>query len=286
MSHHPRHMTFQGAAQNLLEADIYGHGSKTALLLHGGGQTRHAWRKTARQLADHDYTAIAVDQRGHGASAWVDNGDYAFSDYGADARIVAEEIASRFGAKPIAIGASLGGIASLYAEGLAPVLSALVLVDITPRMDPKGVAHIQGFMRQNAETGFASVEECAEAVARYLVTRPRPPSVEGLRKNLRLREDGRYVWHWDPRFLDGPRTVGHDREGVIAFTEAAARRLTIPTMLVRGGSSELIDENHVALFRELVPHAQFADVSGAGHMVAGDKNDVFASAILKFMNSI
>ena len=213
-------ISFTGAAGNRLNASLWSEeseGAKTyatriVLLLHGGGQTRHAWDKTARGLAHEGWIAIALDQRGHGDSAWVEDGAYSFADFADDAIAVGQQIHQRFGAKPVAIGASLGGIASLASFALAdePVLSGLVLVDIIPRMDPQGVAHIQGFMRAKAEEGFASVEDAADAIAAYLPHRPRPRSTEGLAKNLRLNSDGRWRWHWDPRFLDGPRPVEAD----------------------------------------------------------------------------
>jgi pimeloyl-ACP methyl ester carboxylesterase len=281
MSLHPRHASFKGAEGNRLDADLYGHGERTALLLHGGGQTRHAWRATARRLAERGFTAIPVDQRGHGDSEWV--GHYAFGDYGADAVALGREIEARFGTKPVAIGASLGGIASLHALGQEPCFSALVLVDITPRMEEKGVRHVQDFMKARAKEGFASIEEAAEQVAAYLPNRTRPPSVEGLRKNLRLKPDGRWYWHWDPRFLDGARTVNNDRTTIVEVLEDAARRLTVPTLLVRGGASDIVSQETADAFLKLAPHARFIDVTGAGHMVAGDKNDVFADAILDFL---
>jgi pimeloyl-ACP methyl ester carboxylesterase len=161
-----------------------------------------------------------------------------------------------------------------------------VLVDITPRVDLGGVAKVQGFMRTHARDGFATVEEAADAVAAYLPHRPRPRSHEGLKKNLRLHPDGRWRWHWDPRFLDGRRSVNGDRSALEAKLLAAARRLTIPAMLVRGGSSELVHEEHAKEFLTLVPHARYADVGGARHMVAGDRNDRFAAAILQFLNDL
>ena len=42
---------FKGAAGNTLVADVYGDTGQPVLLLHGGGQTRHAWRHTAEHLA-------------------------------------------------------------------------------------------------------------------------------------------------------------------------------------------------------------------------------------------
>jgi len=255
-------------------------------VLHGGGQTRHSWGATAERLAQEGWTACVIDQRGHGDSAWIENGDYAFEDFGADAAAVAYSMRARYGAAPVTIGASLGGIASLLADGAAArkgeprPFRALILVDITPRVDRQGVEKIQGFMRANAQDGFASVEEAAEAVAGYLPHRPRPRSTEGLKKNLRLRPDGRWRWHWDPRFIEGPRPVGRERPEVTEALVDAARGLVAPTLLVRGGSSELVAEEHVREFLALAPHAAYVD------MVAGDANDHFSSAIGEFLHGL
>jgi pimeloyl-ACP methyl ester carboxylesterase len=289
----PSHrVTFTGAEGNKLVGDAFGHHGRSVLLLHGGGQTRHAWRNTGHAIARAGMTAYAVDQRGHGDSEWVASGKYAFSDFAVDARALADQLATRTGSRPAIAGASLGGIAALTAEGAAaqegrePLFSALVLVDITPRVDPSGVSKVQGFMREHARDGFATVEEAADAVAAYLPHRPRPPSTEGLKKNLRLHDDGRWRWHWDPRFLEsrGPDSINRsDREQTLMD---GARRLKNPVLLVRGGSSELVQEEHVKEFLALVPHASYADVAGARHMVAGDQNDQFSEAILKFLNDL
>lgn len=255
-----------------------------ALLLHGGGQTRHAWDATAARLADHGVTAISVDQRGHGDSAWSRERAYTFFDYADDARALAAQIAADEGATPAVIGASLGGIAAMLALGRAPrCFSALVLVDVTPRLDRGGVAAITGFMRARASEGFASLEEAAEAVARYLPHRPRPSSSEGLRKNLRQREDGRFYWHWDPAFLDGPHPVSSRAMEAQAALEAGAPHLAVPTLLARGQSSELVGEAEARHFLDICPQAETIDVAGARHMVAGDKNDVFAGVVLEFL---
>lgn len=289
----PTHrVTFTGAEGNKLVGDAFGHHGRAVLLLHGGGQTRHAWRNTGDAIARAGMTAYAVDQRGHGDSEWVASGRYTFADFAADARDLANELAERAGTRPIVAGASLGGIAALTAEGeaaragLPALFAALVLVDITPRVDMSGVAKVQGFMREHARDGFASVEEAADAVAAYLPHRPRPRSNEGLKKNLRLHPDGRWRWHWDPRFLDsrGPDSV--DRAERDRTMVEAAKSLKMPVLLVRGGSSELVHEEHVREFLTLVPHASYADVAGARHMVAGDRNDQFSAAILNFLNGL
>jgi len=294
MSRHiaPATAVFTGAVGNRLVGDLFGDRGPPVLLLHGGGQTRHAWRATAEQIARAGRMAYAVDQRGHGDSEWIANGAYAFLDFADDARAIAEALVLQSGTRPTVIGASLGGIAALLAagdaeqKGEAPIFAALVLVDITPRVDHDGVAKVQGFMRAHAQEGFASIAEAAEVVAAYLPHRPRPRSLEGLKKNLRQSPDGRWRWHWDPKFLDGRRPVGDDRETLEAKLVAAASSLKIPALLVRGGASELVHAAHAQEFLDLVPHAQYVDVSGARHMVAGDRNDQFAAAILGFLDRL
>ena len=147
---------FVGAQGNILVGDVFGDRGPVVLLLHGGGQTRHAWQRTARAIAGAGMTAYAVDQRGHGDSDWIENGAYGFRDYAADAQGLADRLVERHGVRPAVAGASLGGVAALMAEGEAsrsgrPALfSALVLVDITPRVDYAGIAKVQGFMRAHA----------------------------------------------------------------------------------------------------------------------------------------
>lgn len=285
----PRTEEFKGAAGNRLVGDLYGRGPRAVMLLHGGGQTRHAFAGTAEQLAAAGWTALVLDQRGHGDSEWIENGAYKVTDFAADAAAVAANLTERFGTPPVIVGASLGGMAAMIAEGAAfktgraPHFAAMVLVDVTPRFDIEGASRVRDFMRERAFEGFATIDEAADAVAKYLPHRPRPSSTEGLRKNLRLHDDGRWRWHWDPLFFDGPHPVNAERERQERARIEAARTLRIPALLVRGASSELVKKEHAREFLELAPHARFVDVAGARHMVAGDRNDVFSAAILEFL---
>src|SRR6185436_11969066 len=270
----PAAAMFTGASGNTLVGEVYGEEGPPVLLLHGGGQTRHAWKKTGDLIARMGRVAYAVDQRGHGDSEWITNGAYQYTDFAADARVLADTLAERGDVRPAVVGASLGGMAALLANcpsGKTQHFSALVLVDITPRVDREG---------------FGSIAEAADAVAAYLPHRPRPRSHEGLKKNLRLHPDGRWRWHWDPRFLEGNRRIGAGAGDVERALVAAAKRVTIPALLVRGASSELVQEEHARDFLKLVPHAAYVDVSGARHMVAGDRNDQFANAIEDFLSNL
>lgn len=280
----PATIEFTGSNGRRLAADLWDGGGHPVLFLHGGGQTRHAWNKTAMRVRAAGMRAITVDQRGHGDSDWDENGDYSFGEYAADAAEIAREVARRYHVAPSAVGASLGGLASLGAEVFhGPLLDSLIMVDITPRMDQTGVARVRGFMRENMDAGFASLEEAAEAIARYLPNRKRPSSLEGLRKNLRQGADGRFRWHWDPAFMDETRGVRADSQQYMERVMARLPDLHLPILLVRGMNSEIVQEEHAREFIDLTPNSRMVDVGGAGHMVAGDRNDIFADAVLDFL---
>lgn len=283
-----REVEFTGADGNRIVADRYGASGRPVLLLHGGGQTRHAWDATGQHLANRGLQAWSADQRGHGDSEWERNGKYAFTDFARDVVVISDRIAAETGERPVVIGASLGGIASMLAEGQlkSGTMSALVLVDITPRVDPNGVSKIIDFMADRMHDGFATVEEAADAIASYLPHRARPSTLDGLKKNLRLHEDGRYRWHWDPKFIENRHTDEAHPGKIEKDLVAAAKALRIPSLLVRGKRSELVTDDHVEEFLSLVPHAEFEDVKGAGHMVAGDRNDAFAEAVIAFLTRL
>ena len=280
-----RNLEFKSADGLTLRANAWGNEQDPpVLLLHGGGQTRHAWAGTGVALAEAGWHAISMDLRGHGDSDWCPDGDYEHMTFGADTAHVARS----FDQKPVLVGASLGGLSSLFALGQAhedgqeSPASALVLVDIAPRMERAGARRVLAFMNA-APDGFERLEDAADAIAKYNPHRPRPKDLEGLRKNLRKREDGRYHWHWDPAFINGrtePTLINHEER-----LEEAAQNLAIPTLLVRGRMSDLITEEGAQKFLEQVPHAKYVDVSGAGHMVAGDRNDKFTRAVSAFLDS-
>ena len=252
------------------------------LMLHGGGQTRHSWAGAAERAAARGHRVLAADLRGHGDSGWHPDGVYEVTAHAADAIAVCDWL----GTAPILVGASLGGLTGMVLEGrIRPgTLRALVLVDIVPRMNADGVSRIREFMLSNVDEGFASLEEAAEAVAAYNPHRARPATIDGLRKNLRER-DGRWFWHWDPATMR--RRPGETREvDHLDHLANALAEVRAPTMLVRGRQSDLVDDATLAQFRDEYPHIRVTDVSGAGHMVAGDRNDVFADAVEAFVETL
>ena len=245
------------------------------ILLHGGGQTRHSWSAAAQSLAQSGYRVINFDARGHGESDWSAEGAYSLDDRVADLGAILARINQPFAL----VGASLGGATAIHAVAKGVLPAALVLVDIVPQPEPAGIDRIVGFMRAHPD-GFASLDDAAEAVAAYNPDRSRPRDPAGLQRNLRQRADGRLHWHWDPQIVTESPQVHHE---VVQRSAATLAQIVLPVLLVRGLNSDVVSDAGVASFRTILPRLEVADVSGAGHMVADDRNDAFNDAVITFL---
>lgn len=268
-----------------IAADRFGDpGARAVVFLHGGGQTRRSWGRAAAAVARRGWQAVTVDMRGHGESDWSPDGDYRVSSFAADIQAILATLPAR----PVLVGASLGGLTSMLLAGelARGIAAAVVLVDIVPDMDPSGAERIHAFMADKMVEGFGSLDEVADMIAEFNPHRPRPADLDGLRTNLRRRGD-RWYWHWDPQFIDGsavfPPMEVADTDRLHAAV-AAILDDGVPMLLVRGQVSDLVSRQRADEFLARFDQVEFIDVEGAGHMVAGDRNDLFADAVLGFLD--
>ncbi|WP_232111028.1 alpha/beta fold hydrolase [Nocardia wallacei] len=276
----PRRLTFRGHGGIRLAGEGWGpDDGPLAVFLHGGGQTRHSWKDSGAALAKVGLRAVLLDARGHGESDWAPDADYSREAMTADLLGILAEL----GRPAVLVGASMGGLTSLLATARpgSELIAGLVLVDVVPRPEHKGVERVLKFLSGHPE-GFATLDEAADAVAEYLPHRTRPRTADGLRRNLRKRADGRWYWHWDPAMMSGR---GEDIELHTAVLEEAARQLTMPVLLVRGRLSDVVSEQGVAEFRRLVPHLEYVEIRGAAHTAASDVNDQFTDAVVDFVRA-
>ena len=274
-------MAFVSADGTTLVGERFGDAAAPAVLFaHGFGQTRQAWAGAAQALAASGWQAITFDARGHGESDRVPDGAYHLDQFISDLDGMARSLPQ----PPVLVGASMGGLLGITVAGASqsPPLRALVLVDITPRWEPAGVERILAFMRAFPD-GFASYEAAADAIAAYLPQRRERKSAAQLAPLLRLGDDGRLRWHWDPALLDVVAAEGERHQPQLL---AAAHRIAVPTLLISGGSSDVVSADTVNEFLDLVPHARHIAIARATHMVAGDANDAFSRAILDFLSTL
>ncbi len=263
-----------------LVADVAGPQDAPVIILsHGGGQTRHSWSRAFQRLAEAGYRVINFDSRGHGQSDWSTDNRYPVERRWADMKEIIDDAVAP--STPVAIvGASMGGGTALFgtSQGFRP--NALILVDITPNSERAGMTRVRDFMASGL-CGFATLEDAATAVAAYNTERPRPKDVSGLKRNLRQRDDGRWYWHWDPGMVEVD--IDHERAVMAKTMDGLYAARNVPILLVRGIKSDVVTDRTVAEFQARIPHLSMVDVSGAGHMVAGDRNDHFNDATISFL---
>jgi pimeloyl-ACP methyl ester carboxylesterase len=280
----PQPFSTEGVGGVRVVADRLGHPHAPAVVfLHGGGQTRRSWGRAAAAVAERGWQAVTVDFRGHGESGWSHDGDYRVTTFAGDVLEVLRQLPPR----PVLVGASLGGFTAMLLAGEISLSTAraVILVDIVPNMDPSGASRIQTFMSDRMSSGFDSLEEVADAIQEYNPHRPRPSDLDGLRTNLR-RRDGRWYWHWDPKFIDGTTALPPIEVTEVDRLHTAIEAILasgVPMLLVRGQVSDLVTKERADEFIARFPQIDFVDVAGAGHMVAGDRNDVFAGAVVDFL---
>ncbi len=279
MSAGPNTVRFRGDGVGLVGDEWNRGGSAdapTILMLHGGGQNRFSWKNTGQVLADHGFQVVALDARGHGDSDRGPAGQYTVDALARDVDAVLEQI----GRPVVIIGASMGGLTGILAAHRAgpQVVTKLVLVDVVPRFEHEGSARIRDFMTRHVH-GFDTLEQAADAISDYLPHRRRPRNLDGLRKNLRHR-DGRWHWHWDPAFVTA---AGDDPFVDADELERITVGLPIPILLIRGKLSDVVSPAGVEQFLATVPHAEFIELSDAGHTAAGDDNDAFSDAVVAFV---
>src|SRR5690606_38834457 len=103
-----------------------------------------------------------------------------------------------------------------------------------------------------------------EAIAHAAVLRPRrdPPKPASLARHLRMDDDGRLRWRWDPKVIGGVG-VGDS----LARLEEAAAKVKLPTLILRGGESMVVSHDTAERLKGLIEGAELVDVQGAGHLV-------------------
>tara|TARA_B100001057_G_C22785652_1_gene925437 strand:+ start:366 stop:1211 length:846 start_codon:yes stop_codon:yes gene_type:complete len=275
-------LNFEVDAGLQISATALGNSSDDlVVLLHGGGQTRHAWGATTKKLSECGFYTLAIDLRGHGDSDWCPNGDYAIENFRDDLVSIIKQID-----RPASlVGASLGGMISLSLAGdesLSKHCNALIMVDIGINPNEDGSNEILNFMRSGSD-GFGSIEEASDAISKYLPHRQKPKDLSGLKKNLRLKYDGKYYWHWDPQFID---SISKDKISYRKRLKSYANFVRVPTLLIKGALSNVLTQQEVDDFLITIPHTEFVEIDKAAHMVAGDRNDIFASAAVSFLANL
>lgn len=258
-------------------------GGPAVLCLHGGGQTAYMYEELGHALRGR-YHVLAPDLPDHGDSDPADE----FGRHGIAATL--PPLYAHFGmTKAVLVGASLGGIVAITHTAAHPQsVAAIVLIDIGHKLEPAGVMKIMEFM--GAHESFASLEDAATEIAKYLPYREsfRP---ESLRRNLRQRTDGRWVWkHGYNRRLRAAAAAGIETprpwETVVDGLDADAAALRCPVLVLRGATSDVLSQQGAEEVAALIANARLATVAKAGHLAAGDNPESTVNLVSAFLAEI
>lgn len=256
------------------------------LLLHGFGNDAHIWDDFAPAVAPH-YRTLALDHRGHGDSAWDAQRRYEHATLVADVELATAALGV---GRLVIVGHSLGGrIATLFAGRHPERMAGLVLVDIGPELDPRGILRIRMEVESSQEPVFGSVEEYGRLLALHYPAAEPKALLRMARHGLRRREDGRYALKMDPAlrgagFAGSPEDAAQREREMAQAQWDALRRIPCPTLVVRGAASDVFAaETAERMVDEALAKGRLAVVPRAGHSVMTDNPEGFLEAVAAFV---
>jgi pimeloyl-ACP methyl ester carboxylesterase len=246
--------------------------------LHGGGQTAYMYEELGAAIG-RDHHVLAPDLPGHGDSDTLPD---LISRHAVAETIPA--LAAQMGIeRAVLVGASFGGLVSITLGAAKPdFVEAIALIDVGHQLEEEGVQRIIEFMGKHES--FGSLEEAAEAIREYLPHR-RNVTSERLTRNLRKRDDGRWVWKHRMRSAQQLQARGNWRD-ILSGLDDDARTLACPVLVLRGAKSDVLSDRGAGEIASIIPDARVATVADAGHLAAGDNPESTVQLIAGFLREI
>src|SRR5215468_10450222 len=249
-----------------LHFEVVGEG-RPVVILHGLLGSADNWRSMSRRLGAH-YQGFALDLRNHGRSPHSDILDY--DVMAADVREFTEQQALR---RIILLGHSVGGkVAMQFAVEYSQQVDRLIVVDIAPKAYEPSQRYLLKAMQSldlSRYKSFADValapEVSSESLRQFLI------------KNLARDENGRLRWKIHLEAID--RNYDKLLRGL-----GAEGSFNKPTLFIRGGRSNYIEDDDALLIRQMFPQAEIVTLPEAGHWLHVDRPEEFFQTVVNFLN--
>ncbi|MBJ3778125.1 alpha/beta fold hydrolase [Acuticoccus mangrovi] len=252
-------------------------GAPVLVCLHGLRAYAH-WFDEFTEVAAGDFDVIALDQRGRGGSGKAPDGDYTTAAYVADVTRLLDALAID---TATLVGHSMGGTNAINFAARHPErMDRLVIVDSAPVLAAPGLERMRSEMgrtpaafpdRAAAEAFLGGLH--ARATARSLKIR--------LKWMVEDLADGSVGWRIDKAIFD-PRMTPDPAEK----TWDALKAIRCPTLIVRGGISDMITAEIVEEMAAVMADARVVEVADAGHMVIEENPEGFNAAVLPFVREM
>lgn len=217
---------------------------------------------------------LALDLRGHGRSAWPRPPAYGTEDVASDLLGVIERLRLE---RVIVAGHSMGGHPAMaFAAWHPDRLARLVVLDTKPRVN---VRHLRA-LQERAAHRQVEFPTRAAALARF---RLRPPGTIASPALLRavvgrgIGRDaaGRWTYRFDPAC---------DRTRVPIDLWPLLRRISVPTLVVRGEHSVVLPRDVALRMAKAIPSARLEEIPGAHHHVTLDAPRALADCLLAWLD--
>jgi pimeloyl-ACP methyl ester carboxylesterase len=236
------------------------------ICIHGLTRNSSDFDELAPEIAGLGRRVIAVDVRGRGHSQRDPNPDnYNPVVYAGDIEKLMHDLGI---ARAVFIGTSMGGLITMtVASRNMDLVAAAVLNDIGPVISSKGLARIASY---TGKTGSVSSWEEAAGYVKDINECAFPGNADEewlkwARRAFEQDAEGRLCPRYDPNIaiaLQTGKLRPTSLAARMAFKRLARKR---PTLLVRGGLSDLVEEHQAAWMRKAAPEMQYAEVPNVGH---------------------
>jgi esterase len=255
-------------------------GRRPMVFLHGAALNAHTWDVVCLILRQ-QYHCYAIDQRGHGESAWAEDADYSGEAHRGDIEAFVDGMGLE---QFVLVGHSMGGFNAFnYAFHHSHRLAALVLVDAGPSMLVKGAKRIVDFVTQTAE--LDSLEEAIQKAIEFNPRRDPRLLRRSLLHNFRQSPSGKWMRKTDLRMWQGRSRREKERDLLMERFRQAAR-ISCPTLIVQGSLSDVFTSEDAQELAKEFQDGHFAQVGEAGHTVQGDNPRVFAEVLKQFLGRV
>mgnify|MGYP003341064014 CR=1 FL=1 len=265
----PFESRFIEAHGNRLRYIDYAPAGRTPMLcLHGGAVNAHWFDFVAAGFTQH-YHVRALDQRGHGDSAWAQPPDYSYARYAADVAEVVDKLDLR---DFVLMGHSMGGLVSLiYAATYPGRVKKIIIIDSTLVATPDRVAALHQVGGREGKTYATHADFVQHFRVRPAGTTAAPQILRYLaERSGRQGPDGVWRHKFD-------RNVYSKR--VLIDIPPHWDRIKIPALLVKGGLSDRITTDIMAEAKARCPHVDVVEVPRADHHVTLDNPSGFVQAV-------
>jgi len=256
-------------------------GRPPILFLHGGGLNARTWDVICLMMRP-DYHCLALDQRGHGDSEWEPTSNYSHESQIGDIEGFVSKLELQ---KPLVVAHSMGGFAALgYALRHASTLSGLALVDVGPELNLSGSKRIRDFITQDRV--LDSVEAFVERAMAFNPRRNPTLLRRSLLHNLRQLPNGKWTWKHDPNRMSMEGDFAQERFARGQQILDNIRKITCPTLVLRGDRSDVFSDEQASRFAAALPHGRWVKVPNAGHTIQGDNPAALLDALMPFIGEI